>query len=140
MTLNTYLYFDGQCAEAFAFYKSVFGGEFQTNQKFADGPPEMGVPDGEKSKIMHVSLPIGTSVLMGSDTISTFGEPAKPANSFAISYDAKTKAEVDVIFPKLTKGGKVTMELQETFWGSYFGLGKDKFGVHWMVSVHLGGK
>ena len=82
MKLNTYLYFDGQCAEAFDFYKAVFGGEFAVMQTFGDGPPEMAVPDAEKSRIMHVSLPVGGDVLMGSDTVSTMGEPAKPANGF----------------------------------------------------------
>jgi len=140
MTLSTYLYFDGQCAEAFEFYKSVFGGDFAVMQTFGDGPPNMGVPDVEKGRIMHVSMPVGEAVLMGSDTISTHGEPAKPGNNFAISFSPKTKEEADAIFPKLTAGGDVSMALQETFWGSYFGMGKDKFGVHWMVNVDLGGK
>lgn len=140
MTLSTYLYFDGQCAEAFEFYKSVFGGDFAVMQTFGDGPPDMGVPDVEKGRIMHVSMPVGEAVLMGSDTISTHGEPAKPGNNFAISFSPKTKEEADAIFPKLTAGGDVSMALQETFWGSYFGMGKDKFGVHWMVNVDLGGK
>ncbi|GJL95795.1 MAG: VOC family protein [Hyphococcus sp.] len=138
MTLSTYLFFDGQCAEAFDFYKSVFGGEFTVIQTFADGPPEMGVPDAEKEKIMHVSLPVGEAVLMGSDTVSHQGEPPKPGNSFAISYSPPTKQDADIAFPKLADGGSVSMELQETFWGSYFGMCKDKFGVSWMVNVDIG--
>lgn len=138
MSLSTYLYFDGQCAEAFDFYKSVFGGDFAVKQTFADGPPDMGVPEAEKDRIMHVSLPVGDAVLMGSDTVSTHGEPAKPGNNFAISYSPATKAEADTAFPKLAEGGGVTMELQETFWGSYFGMCKDKYGVRWMINVDLG--
>ncbi len=138
MTLSTYLYFDGQCEEAFEFYKSVFGGEFAVMQTFGDAPPDMGVPDAERARIMHVSLPVGESVLMGSDTVSSFGEPAKPGANFAISFSPKTKAEADDLFPRLAKGGGVAMELQETFWGSYFGMCKDKFGVHWMVNLDLG--
>ena len=137
MSLSPYLYFDGHCRDAFEFYKSVFGGDFIVMQTYADGPPEMGVPDGEKDKIMHVSLPVGETVLMGSDTVSTFGEPAKPGNSFAISYQPKTKDEANKVFPQLAEGGSVAMELQETFWGSYFGMCKDRFGVHWMVNVDL---
>ncbi len=137
MSLSPYLYFDGHCRDAFEFYQSIFGGDFIVMQTFADGPPEMGVPDGEKGKIMHVSLPVGDAVLMGSDTVSIFGEPAKPGNSFAISYRPETKAEADAVFPKLAEGGGVAMELQDTFWGSYFGMCKDKFGVHWMVNVDL---
>ncbi len=135
MKLNTYLYFDGQCAEAFDFYKSVFGGEFAIIQTFGDGPPGMGVPDAEKSRIMHVSLPVGDDVLMGSDTMSTYGEPAKPGNSFAVSVAPDTKEEADRIFPLLADGGGVAMPLANTFWGAYFGMCKDKFGVHWMVDV-----
>ncbi len=140
MTLSTYLYFDGDCADAFDFYRSVFGGEFMLRKTFADGPPEMNVPDAEKGRIMHVSLPVGESVLMGSDTVSTHGEPAKPGNSFAISYSPKTKDDADKAFAALKAGGAETMPMQETFWGSYFGMCKDKFGVNWMVNVDLGGK
>ncbi len=138
MSLSTYLYFNGQCAEAFAFYKSVFGGEFIVSQTYADGPPDMGVPDSEKTRIMHVSLPVGDSVLMGSDTVSTHGELAKSGNNFAISYSPAKKSDADAVFEKLADGGTVTMELQETFWGSYYGMCKDKYGVGWMINVDLG--
>lgn len=74
MALNTYLTFDGNCREAFEFYRSVFGGEFASFQTFGEGPPDMPVSDAEKSRVMHVSLPIGSSVLMGSDS-SSFGPP-----------------------------------------------------------------
>ena len=67
MTLSIYLHFNGNCREAFEFYRSVFGGEFDVLQTFGDGPADMGVPDDEANNIMHVSLPVGTSVLMGSD-------------------------------------------------------------------------
>ncbi len=140
MKLNTYLYFDGQCAEAFDFYKSVFGGEYAVMQTFGDGPPEMGVSDAEKSRIMHVSLPIGGDVLMGSDTVSSHGEPAKPASSFAISVAPDSKEQADRIFPLLAEGGGVSMPLADTFWGAYFGMCKDQFGVHWMVNVDAGGQ
>ncbi len=140
MSLSTYLYFDGQCGEAFEFYKSVFGGEFAVLQTFGDGPPEMGVGDDEKGRIMHVSLPVGDSVLMGSDTVSSFGDPAKSGNNFAISFSPKTKAEADNVISKLAAGGEVTMDMNETFWGSYFGMCMDKFGVHWMLNLDLGAK
>lgn len=140
MKLNTYLYFDGRCAEAFDFYQSVFGGEFTVMQTFGDGPPGMGVPDADESRIMHVSLPIGGDVLMGSDTVSNFGEPAKPGNSFAVSVAPETKEKADRIFPLLAAGGDVIMPLADTFWGAYFGMCKDKFGVQWMVNVDSGDK
>jgi PhnB protein len=86
---------------------------------------------------LHVSLPIGDSVLMGSDVAEGVSVPTE-SSGFAISYAPETKEEADDIFPKLTEGGDVMMPLQETFWGSYFGQGTDRFGVRWMVNVTLG--
>lgn len=135
MTLSTYLTFNGNCKEAFEFYKSVFGGDFAALATFADGPPEMGVSDADKDKIMHVSLPVGDSMLMGSDTTGEHGPPFQQGNNFSISITPKSKAEADDILPKLADGGTVTMPLQDQFWGAYFGMCTDKFGVQWMVNV-----
>ncbi len=140
MSLNTYLAFDGDCEKAFNFYKSVFGGEFAVMQRFSDGPPDMGVPDSEKNRIMHVSLPVGASVLMGSDIAGGHGGPLVKGTNFSISYNPKSKAAADAVFAKLKDGGVETMAMQETFWGSYFGMCTDKFGIQWMVNVDLGGK
>jgi len=139
MTLSTYLYFNGNCAEAFGFYKTVFNSDFQIIQKFADGPPDMGIADDEKSKVMHVSLPIGDSILMGSDTVSNFGEPVVPGSNFSVSYGPKTKEEGKAVFDRLAADGEITMPIAETFWGAYFGTCTDKFGIRWMVNVDLGG-
>ena len=138
MTLNAYLFFDGQCAEAFDYYKSVFGGDFSAHMTFADGPPDFQYDDAEKGKIMHVSLPVGSSVLMGSDTPKGEGEPPRPANSFSISYDASSREDADRVFAALSKGGVATMPMEETFWNAYFGSCTDRFGVQWMVSFDLG--
>lgn len=135
MKLNTYLFFEDQCAAAFDFYKSVFGGEFSVMQTFADGPPEMGVPEADKSRIMHVSLPVGDDVLMGSDTVSNQGEAPITGTNFSVSLDPKSKEEADRIFPKLAEGGETVMAMQDTFWGAYFGMCVDKFGIRWMVNV-----
>lgn len=137
MSLNVYLYFDGQCADAFAFYKSVFGGEFVARQTFGDGPPELAVADTDKDRIMHVTLPVGEAVLMGSDTISNQKNPPRPSNAFSVSFTPKSKNEADRVFTALTAGGTINMPLAETFWGSYFGTGTDKFGVNWMVNLPL---
>ncbi len=77
MSINIYLHFNGNCREAFELYKSIFGGEFEIFETFAEGPPEMNVPTEEGNNIMHVSYPIGSSVLMGSDTLSMFGPPTE---------------------------------------------------------------
>jgi len=139
MSLSIYLFFPGNCAEAFDFYKSIFGGEFMMSSTFGEGPPDMGVPEEDKDKIMHISYAIGDSVLMGSDTVASFGEVKPAGGSFAISYSPASREEADALFAKLTDGGEVQMALQETFWGAYFGQGKDKFGISWMINVHLQG-
>ena len=137
MSLNTYLFFDGNCREAFEFYRSVFGGEYQVLQTFGDGPPDLQVAEEEKDRIMHVSLPVGSSVLMGSDSASGFGPPPAQGTNFAISITAESREHCDEVFAKLSAGGTVQMPMQETFWGSYFGNWTDRFGVAWMISYDL---
>lgn len=136
MSLNIYLTFDGICEEAFDFYKSVFGGDFAVKQRFADGPPDMqGVADHEKNRIMHVSLPVGGNVLMGSDTAGGQAGAVIVGNNFSVSWTPVSRAQADAAFAKLKDGGKETMPMQETFWGSYFGMATDKFGVQWMINM-----
>ncbi len=134
MQLNTYLHFEDNCREAFDFYRSVFGGEFSFIVTFAEGPEDMPVPDGEKGRIMHVSLPIGDSVLMGSDSTSIFGPPPNVGDNCSISVDTESKEETDRLFAGLSVGGNVAMEPQDMFWGAYFGMCTDKFGINWMIS------
>ena len=134
MALNTYLHFNGNCREAFEFYRSVFGGDFEILQTFADGPPGMGVSDGESNNVMHVSLRVGESILMGSDVPSAFGPPPNQGNNFSISYAAQNKKETDDLFAKLSEGGVATMPPQDMFWGAYFGSCLDRFGISWMVN------
>ena len=133
MTLNTYLHFNGNCREAFEFYRSVFGGEFAILATFRNGPPDMGVPEEELDNIMHVSYPIGSSVLMGSDVPSVFGPPTVMGSNFSISYSTRTKEETDGLFAKISAGGRVTMAPAEMFWGSYFGACTDRFGINWQL-------
>ena len=137
MSLNTYLTFDGNCGEAFEFYRSVFGGEFSTFQTFAEGPPDSGVAEEEKGRVMHVSLPIGSSVLMGSDRASGFGPPLTVGNNFSIAIEGRNREHCDEVFAKLSAGGSVTVPLRETFWGAYYGLWTDRFGINWMVNYTL---
>ncbi len=137
MALTTYLFFDGNCREAFEFYRSVFGGEFQSIMTFGDGPPDMNVPESDKDRIMHVSLAIGSAMLMGSDSSSAFGDPPVAGDNFAISMTGESKAQCDDLFAKLSEGGKVKMPMQEMFWGDYFGNCTDRFGINWMLSYEL---
>ena len=135
MSLNTYLTFEDDCREAFEFYRSVFGGEFSELQTFGDGPPDMGVPAEAASRIMHVSLPIGDSVLMGSDSNPAFGAGPVVGTNFSISYSAADRADADAKFGALSDGGQVDMPMAEMFWGDYFGSCRDRFGIAWQV-VH----
>ncbi len=137
-TTNTYLNFNGDCEEAFNFYKSVFGGEFTYIGRFGDMPASEGykVPEADKDKIMHVSLPVGTSALMGSDTGGEWAPTFSKGNNFSISVTADSKEEADRIFNELSTDGQITMPLQNTFWGDYFGMLTDKFGINWMLSFN----
>lgn len=137
MSLNIYLFFDGNCREAFDFYKSVFGGEFAGLSTFADAPAEMGVPAEHKDRIMHVALPVSGSILMGSDGGGVEGGPLTKGDNFSISINAESREECDEIFPRLCAGGEVTMPLQETFWAAYFGMCRDRFGIKWMINHDL---
>ena len=136
MALTIYLTFNGNCREAFEFYRAALGGDFQTFQTFADGPEDMQVADDVKDTVMHVSLPIGDSVLMGSDTGST-RSPVSIGNNFSISIEGENREHCDELFAKLSAGGTVTMPMQETFWGSYYGMLTDKFDIQWMVDCEL---
>ena len=136
MSLSVYLYFDGQCRAAFDHYKSVFDAEEVCCQLFSDGPKEM-FGDEPADRIMHTTLNIGESVLMGSDRTTSFDEPLVASKSFSIAYKPESPAEADRIFPLLAEGGEITMPLQQTFWGSYYGMCTDRFGVNWMFNCPL---
>ena len=93
MPIVTYLTFDGNCREAFDFYRSVFGGEYEIMQTFADAPPDTGVSESEKDQIMHATLSIGDGVIMGSDSPSGFGPPPVAGNNFSLSYSTRSREE-----------------------------------------------
>ncbi len=142
-TLNAYLTFNGNCEEAFNFYKSIFGGEFAHVARFKEMPPSDHCPpvtEEDKEKIMHISLPISKEcILMGSDTSEAFGPPPTFGNNFSLSINTDTTEEVDRIFKALSEGGQVIMPAEKTFWDAYFGMCTDKFGIQWMVSCELEG-
>ncbi len=138
MSLNPYLDFDGNCREAFEFYRSVFGGEYAIFQTFADGPDDMPpMPDEVKQQVMHVSLPVGESVLMGSDSPPWGDGPPLVGSNFSITYSAESREQADEVFGKLLEGGTVSMPLADMFWGAYFGTGTDRFGISWQVNHQM---
>ncbi|RCU43914.1 VOC family protein [Chryseobacterium lacus] len=137
-TVNTYLTFNGNCEEAFNFYKSVFGGDFAYIGRFGEMPEGDGysVPEADKNKIMHVGLPIGNTILMGSDTGGDWAAKLIEGNNFSVSVNTESKEEADRIFNGLTAEGQITMPMENTFWGAYFGMLTDKFGIQWMVNFN----
>jgi PhnB protein len=140
-TVNIYLTFNGNCKEAFDFYKSIFGGEFPYSGTFGEMPPQEGmqpIPEEMKNKIMHISLPISKeTMLMGSDTGGEWAKKITFGNNFSISVNTKDKEDATKIFNALSEGGTVTMPLEDTFWQSYFGMLTDQFGINWMVNCEL---
>ena len=133
--INPYLMFPGKAEEAFKFYKSVFGGEFVTLQRYKDAPREgMKASAEDLEKIMHISLPIGKgNIMMASDSLESMGHPVTMGNNFYLSVDAESREDANRLFSALSAGGKATVPMADQFWGSYFGMLVDKFGVQWMV-------
>lgn len=131
--VNTYLNFNGNTEEAFNFYKSVFGGEFKTLQRFKDTPDADKMPASEQEKIMHVALPIGENVLMATDVPQTMPQVTFGTNS-SICINAASEDEARKLFNGLSAGGQIMMPLEKMFWGALFGAFTDKFGVQWMMN------
>jgi PhnB protein len=132
-TANTYLNFNGNTEEAFNFYRSVFGGEFVMLQRFKDTPDADNVPADEREKIMHVALPIGGGVLMGTDVPTNMPAVTFGTNS-SICLSPNSEEEAHKLFSGLSAGGNIGMPLEKMFWGALFGFFTDKFGVQWMVN------
>lgn len=137
-SVSTYLNFPRETETAFNFYKSVFGTEFSDGgfRRFGDMPPQEGMPplpEEDKNLVLHVGLPIlGGYMLMGSDAPESMGFSITMGNNSYICLAPDTRAETKSLFDALSTGGTIEMELQEMFWGSYFGSCIDKFGVKWM--------
>lgn len=137
--LNPYLTFPGNCEEAFNFYRSVFGGEFLYLGRFADIPSDEGViiPEDKLNKIMHVSLPLSDGgILMGSDSDDEFSGGVTVGNNVSLSVTTQKKEDADRIFESLCDGGRMNMQIGDVFWGSYYGMCTDRYGVNWMVSYN----
>lgn len=134
-TFNPYLNFSGNTEEAFNFYKSVFGGEFTAIQRFGETPVADKLSASEKNKLMHIALPIGKgNVLMGTDALESMGHKLTFGNNYNISIETESKEEAKGLFDKLSVGGKVETQIHDEFWGAYFGMFTDKFGIRWMVN------
>ena len=137
--VSTYLNFARTTETAFLFYKSVFKTEFVGSiNRFKDVPAAPGQPplsDADRELVMHVELPIlGGHVLMGTDAPESMGFTLTAGNNVYINLEPDTRAETQQLYAALAEGGKVEMELQDAFWGGYFGSLTDRFGIRWMFN------
>jgi len=136
-TVNVYLTFNGQCEEAFNFYKSVFGGEFCYMGKFGDMPPQEGMPplsEEDKKRVLHIGLPISAETfLFGCDNMQVNEKNTNFGNNFSITITPDSKEDADRFFNELSAGGQVWSPMEVMFWGDYFGAFTDKFGINWYV-------
>ncbi len=127
--ITTYLIFDGNCREAMTFYKRCLAAELHL-MPFSEGQCDF--PEEAKDRIMHASLTKGPAVLMASDTMP--GMPFQQGNNFSVSINCESLEEIERLFTALGEKGKVTMPLQDVFWGARFGMLTDQFGINWMVN------
>jgi len=135
MQVQPYLFFNGRCSEAMEFYQKALGARIDRVLRFNEAPqppPANQLPPGWGDKVMHASFHIGDTEVMASDAMSQ--EPAA-FNGFSLSLEVANEAEADRLFAALTDGGQVRMPLGKTFFSPRFGMGVDRFGVHWMVTV-----
>ncbi|HEY8784796.1 MAG TPA: VOC family protein [Mucilaginibacter sp.] len=130
---NITIVFDGQTEAAFNFYRSIFGGEFSNFQRMKDMPGAPPMPAKEGEKILHAALPIGNSVIMGMDMPTGRGT-VNAGNNFMVTLDTSSEEETTRAFNGLAEGGFVMMPLGHQFWGAFFGMVTDKFGIQWMLS------
>ncbi|MBC8055451.1 MAG: VOC family protein [Rhizobiales bacterium] len=134
MQFSTYLFFDGRCEEAAAFYKQAIGAELVYMMRYSESPdphPPGMVPPGFENKVMHMTLRIGEHSVMAADDCT--GQPK--FQGFSLSLAVKTEAEAEKLFAALGEGGSVTMPLTKTFFAPKFGMLNDRFGMGWMVMV-----
>lgn len=134
--LNPFIHFNGNAEEAFSFYQSVFGGSFSGLMRFKELPqnPDFTLPETEANKIMYIALPIGNqSVLMGSDVPEFMGKVNEAENRSKISIRTDSKEEAERLFNGLSAEGVIEVPLNQSPWGTYFGMFRDIFGIEWMV-------
>lgn len=131
MSFSPYLFFSGNCADAFSRYREIFGGQLHMTRN-SDVPEDSRMPGGPDS-VMHAALPLGdNALLMGSDDPTGTGGPKV---GFSVCFTAPGEKEAVRVYEALADGGKVTMPFAPTFWSQGFGMCNDRFGVPWMIDV-----
>ncbi|RYD97632.1 MAG: VOC family protein [Sphingobacteriales bacterium] len=135
--INPSINFNGNAEEAFLFYQSVFGGNFGRIVRFKDlAGTEYPIAEDEAGKIMHITLAIGNNVLIGNDVPQSMGRVNELENRSKISISAASREEADHLFKGLTAGGSVEVPMNDSLWGSYFGMFRDKYGIEWMIDFN----
>lgn len=134
-TINPWINFNGNAEEAFIFYKSVFGGDFAQIVRFKDiASPEFPISEIDENKIMYISLPIGkNNALIANDVPERMGRVNENENRSKISIRTESKAAADKLFNGLSTGGEVEVPMNNSPWGTYFGMFRDKYGIEWVV-------
>lgn len=133
-TVNPYINFNGNAEEAFTFYQSVFGGEFETLVRFKDiANEDFPIPEAEANNIMRIVLPIGPTTLIANDVPEAIGPVSENENRSKISVSAESREEAVRIFTRLSEGGTVEMPMDTSPWNTYFGMLRDKYGIEWTV-------
>ena len=126
----TYLNFNGNCREAMKFYQRCLGGELSM-MPFSEAPGDL--PKEAKDRVMHARITKdGSALLMASDTMP--GSNFVQGTNFSISIDCQSAEETDRLFNAFSENGKITMPLQDAFWGARFGILRDQFGINWMFN------
>ena len=135
-TVNSYIYFNGNCEDAFNFYKVVFRKEITYIGRYKDVPKaDRQIFREADEKIMHVTLPISTETsLMGSDNTEAYEESIAYSN-FSLIIHTDSREEADRLFDELSKSGQIKVAMNLTFWGSYYGICIDKFGITWKITT-----
>ncbi len=131
MKISPYLNFAGTCAEAFAAYEKIFGGQITFSQSHGESPMKDMVSADWQNKVMHATIQIGDQTIMGSDAPP---ERYNRPQGFYVSYATTDVAAAERIYAALVEGGQEHMALQETFWAERFGMLADKFGIPWMIN------
>jgi PhnB protein len=133
-TINPYINFNGNAEEAFTFYKSVFGGEFDPIVRFKDVEnPQFPIPESDANKIMRIALPIGGNTLIANDVPESMGPVNEKENRSKISVSGDSRAEAETIFTGLSLGGAIEVPPSDSQSDAYFGMFRDKFGIEWTV-------
>ncbi|GEO09050.1 VOC family protein [Segetibacter aerophilus] len=133
MKLTPYIHFQGNAEEAMHFYTAALGGNVIAISRYGDSP--MASDEDYKDKVLHGRIQFGDNVIMISDTFK--GKNVQTEGNIQLSIELSEEGQIDDVFKRMSEGGTVTMELQDTFWGARFGMLKDRFGVNWMFNYEL---